>query len=80
MPYIKPDRREPLILSREAENPGELNFLLSREIKAYLDRKGLSYHTINDALGALEAAKQEFYRRVVAPYEDLKIRENGDVY
>ena len=80
MPYIKPDRREPLIQSREAESPGELNFLLSRELVTYLDRKGLSYHTINDALGALEGAKLEFYRRVVAPYEDLKIRENGDIY
>ena len=80
MPYIKPDRREPLIQSREAESPGELNFLLSRELVTYLDRKGLSYHTINDVIGALEGAKQEFYRRVVAPYEDLKIRENGDIY
>lgn len=31
-------------------------------------------------LRALKDAKLEFYRRVVAPYEDLKIKENGDVY
>ena len=32
------------------------------------------------AIGALEAAKLEFYRRVVAPYEDQKMLDNGDVY
>ena len=80
MPYINAERREPLIQSRDAENPGELNFLLTREIKTYLARKGLSYGTINDVLGALAGAGQEFYRRVAVPYEDQKIRENGDVY
>jgi hypothetical protein len=34
------------------------------------------YHAV---IGALEAAKLEFYRRQVAPYEDGKIAENGDV-
>ena len=29
---------------------------------------------------ALEGAKLEFYRRIVAPYEELKIKENGEVY
>jgi len=33
-----------------------------------------------DAIGALECAKLELYRRVAAPYEDTKIAENGDVY
>lgn len=32
------------------------------------------------ALGAVECAKLEFMRRVVAPYEDGKILANGDVY
>lgn len=31
-------------------------------------------------LAALEAAKLEFYRRQVAPYEDKKIESNGDVF
>jgi len=31
-------------------------------------------------IGALEACKLEFYRRAVVPYEDKKIKENGDVY
>ena len=35
---------------------------------------------IRSASGALESAKLEFYRRVVAPYEDEKMNLNGDVY
>jgi len=31
-------------------------------------------------MGVLECIKQEFYRRAVAPYEDKKKEENGDVY
>jgi hypothetical protein len=30
-------------------------------------------------LGAMEAAKLEFYRRIVSPYEDEKIALHGDV-
>jgi len=30
-------------------------------------------------IGVLECVKQEFYRRKVAPYEDIKIIENGDI-
>lgn len=28
----------------------------------------------------LETYLKDFYREVVAPYEDIKIRENGDIY
>ena len=32
-----------------------------------------------EADGVLELVRLEFYRRVVAPYEDMKREENGDV-
>ena len=35
---------------------------------------------LTDAAGAVECAKLEFYRRVVAPHEDEKMKDNGDVY
>lgn len=63
----------------EATTPGELNFQITCLIKKYLG-DNLSYSLINDVVGALEGAKLEFYRRVVAPYEDDKILENGDIY
>ena len=79
MPYISEQNREDL-KRRYPITPGELNYYLTLLLKEYIKNKGLSYQTINDIVGALEGAKLEFYRRVVAPYEDKKIQENGDVY
>lgn len=59
--------------------PGDLNYCITVLIHEYLKAHGVSYSTMNDCIGVLEAAKMEFYRRVVAPYEDTKIKENGDV-
>lgn len=57
-----------------------MNYLLTRVILNYQDLKGLSYQTINDIMGALTACREEYYRRVAAPYEDSAITRNGDVY
>lgn len=77
MPYIKQDDRGKLL---KQLNVGTLNYSLTRELISYVTVNGLSYQTINDVVGALESAKAEFQRRVAGPYEDTKIRENGDVY
>lgn len=37
------------------------------------------YKKINAVLGILEAVKQEFYRRMGGPYEDLAAQKNGDI-
>ena len=81
MPYIKGDRRVALSgYLDSAKTSGELNYRITELIVKYCQERKLSYQTINDALGALEGAKLEFYRRVAAKYEDHKIIENGDVY
>ena len=80
MPYIKEHRREELEESSAIINPGELNYKITLLLTNYMHGKGLNYQTINDIMGALEGAKAEFYRRIAAPYEDKKIKENGDVY
>ena len=85
MPYIKDADRTRLGMSYFLhedcpQSAGELNYLFTMLAKQYMNKKGLSYQTINDIVGALDGAKVEFQRRVVAPYEDKKIRENGDVY
>ena len=84
MPYIEQGRRNALLepdpLADFPDTPGELNFLISHLCAQYVKNNGLRYQQINDVLGALEGAKQEFYRRVAVPYEDKKIQENGDVY
>lgn len=84
MPYIKNEdsarnKLKPNSYLAPME-PGELNYQITMLVQQYLDEVGLSYTSINDVVGALEGAKLEFYRRVAVPYEDKKIKENGDVY
>ena len=82
MPYVKKADRPDLDRGRAPETPGELNYLLTRLVDSYVARKGVSYATLNEAIGVLECAKLELYRRIVARYEDRKIADpdNGDVY
>ena len=83
MPYIKSNDRIALskvIGSAPIESAGELNYLFTKLIIMYMQQNGKGYKQVNDVIGALEGAKLEFYRRVAAPYEDLKANENGDVY
>lgn len=81
MPYINSERRSLLADGMMAPlNTGDLNFALSQVVREYLDRNAKSYQTYNDVIGVLEALKLEIYRRLVAPYEDTKIIENGDVF
>ena len=88
MPYILPDDREKLRAATDAidaaidatTTAGDLNYMISLMAKAYIDAKGLRYEHLNAVVGALDSCKAEFQRRVVAPYEDRKIGENGDVY
>lgn len=79
MPYIKAEQRQKLAAGHRPSDPGELNYAITCLLLAYLQDKGKSYTTFNDILGALSGAGQEFYRRWIAPYEDQKIGENGDV-
>lgn len=93
MPYINPTKRvmlDPVIdemlntlRELESDDPtnsmaGNLNYMFTR----LLDRVYAAprYDEVNEAVGVLECCKQEFYRRVAAPYEDQKRFENGDAY
>lgn len=81
MPYIHPQFREHLEPYAHSNpiNPGELNFVVTKIVATYIG-KAPTYALINDAIGVLECAKLEMYRRIVAPYEDKKKEENGEVY
>lgn len=61
---------------------GSLNYIIFKLIKE-LTNKGnggeKTYARFNSILGSLECCKQEIYRRMIGPYEDSKIEENGDV-
>ena len=84
MPYIEQDRRAAFdahldALGAALESGGEINYCVYRLCLAYLKRKGMSYNNAMVPFSALGAAQLELYRRVIAPYEDRKILENGDV-
>jgi len=80
MPYIKQEDRKKFNTSHlRPESAGELNFIISQLCAQYLKEKGLKYQYINEIVGVLECAKEKFYRRIAAPYEDTKIAEAGDI-
>ena len=59
---------------------GNLNYVFTRLLlSVYGDKDTTRYSNINDAMGLLECVKQEFYRKVAAPYEDQKEFDNGGI-
>ena len=84
MPYIKKDYRELFDASLSVmfdglKNPGDLNYCFTRMCHEFLNLHGINYTNFNACIGALECTKLELYRRYIAPYEDIKIEENGDI-
>jgi hypothetical protein len=84
MPYIKLEDRKKftqllLDLGVLIKSEGELNYCISILLLMYMASRDKSYSLLNKIMGVLECAKLEFYRRFVVPYEDEKIRENGDI-
>lgn len=58
------------------DQDGSINYLVTKIIKQVYPQK---YFHMNRALGVLSAVSLELYRKVIGPYEDTKIEENGDV-
>jgi len=77
MPYIKPENRK--AAAKQPGGAGELNFAITKIVHKFINNNGLSYSTLNTALGVLECAKLELYRMVAVPYEDIKIIQNGPI-
>lgn len=91
MPYLSREHREYIDeiadfedLGMRLSSAGELNYSITKLVKGFLSpllpSQTPHYEDYNTVIGALECVKQELYRHVVGPYEDIKIRDNGDVY
>lgn len=85
MPYIEQSKRTSIIedarrLATRLTSSGELNFAITRLVLEYLGGTKESYSMYNTIVGVLECVKAELYRRRIAPYEDKKRDENGEVY
>ena len=87
MPYIPQDKRSNIdehvtpivdyIKSLPVEKQdGALNYAVTRMLN---DIYGSKYFDYNRAMGVVSNIQSEFFRRKVAPYEDTKIQENGDI-
>jgi hypothetical protein len=87
MPYLAEGDRQAVdelvekIREASIAGAGTLNYLFTQICIAYLaEATPARYIHMNDLIGALECAKLELYRRLVVPYEETKIAQNGDVY
>ena len=95
MPYIKQDKRKDydkliyeitcVLLDSgppgkygNTADVGDLNYVISSIIWNLFD-SDTCYSTGNNLMGVLECVKQEFYRRKLSEYENIKIKENGDL-
>jgi hypothetical protein len=85
MPYIEKMNRNKFddkiaAMLSDAKTWGEINYCLSKLVYGFARIPDLSYQELQAAIGCLECAKLELYRRVVVDYENVKRHENGDVY
>lgn len=91
MPYIKEEERKKyrpgiskLVGKLATENRtyedilGPLNYVITSILRGVFYRK--KYFVLVYVIGTLACVALEFYRRRGAPYEDEKMKENGDVY
>ncbi len=80
MPYLNESMKDSLdnqtILPSE---PGHLTYTLYAQCLKYIHLRGLRFFVLCEVMGALLCCILEIYRRVIAPYEDSKIKSNGDV-
>ena len=82
MPYIKqvdrPDKNDvyEMMISANVVANGDLNYILFKFCKYQVKP---SYNNYKNFCGELRQCATEIERKILAPYEDQKIKENGDV-
>ena len=86
MPYIKQedrwsmdsvvDKMAKAYVGKPIKANGDLNYVLYKFCKNHVPR---SYNSYKNFCGELRQCATEIERRILGPYEDEKIEENGDV-
>lgn len=84
MPYIKKKDREkfkvPIAeLIELIQEKGELNYVTCEIVSGLILKYSIGYERISEWIDAVDGAENELRRRILDPYEELKIIENGDV-
>lgn len=87
MPYITKEDRTVIdsLMGKHfsPQNGGELQYAIAELIQRYYKdscNNKPRYKHMEMIMGALSGAAMEHYRCVVAPYEEMKIKDNGAVY
>ena len=82
MPYVPPEDRHTLnfavenLKAMDVTPNGKLNYVLFKLCK---DTVEPSYNNYKNFIAELTECSEEIRRRFLSPYEDEKIKENGDV-
>ncbi len=82
MPYVKQERRPELdfvvdsMARADIKADGDLNYVLFKYCKRMVPK---NYNSVKNFIGELNETIAEIRRRILSPYEDEKIKENGDV-
>lgn len=82
MPYIKQEDRKvmdmivKIMCEADIRANGDLNYILFAFCKRHAD---LNYNSLKNYIGELRQCATEIERRILAPYEDEKLKINGDV-
>ena len=93
MPYITKEHKEHidqeldrLIFRLESIDAGEgdIAYTLTRIVDYFygvtIGNRPSNFSIMSAGIGVLDCVKEEFRRRRLNPYEDAKIKENGDVF
>ena len=82
MPYIKPVKRpefDPIVALMKAlrvKADGDLNYILFKFCKYHYPH---SYNSLKNYCGELRQCATEIEREILAPYEEEKKKENGEI-
>lgn len=84
MPYIPQEQREDVMRRLAAghglQEPGELSYAVAEAIEAFMGTGDFRFERMAAALGAVDAAVDQFNEQVVRPYEQRKRMEQGNVF
>ena len=82
MPYIKQEERENMdnvveeMMIAGVKADGDLNYILFKYCKKFI---GPSYNNYKNFCGELRQCATEIERKLLAPYEEEKEKQNGSI-
>jgi len=84
MPYINKEKRKGIegtleLIASNLVEKGELTYCIYKLGLEYFKNRTKNYQNISETISAMSDATNEFRRRILDPYEDEKIKENGDI-